>query len=101
MRGGWRDKGMSPPPRRCRRSDDLGADDLSRVSVNFKMGRKAVFTFLFFLFLLTSASSSSAAEEEVVIEDVAASGDASVMIGLRTFESLIDDLMSATPIGAP
>ena len=65
------------------------------------MGRKAVFTFLFFLFLLTSASSSSAAEEEVVIEDVAASGDASVMIGLRTFESLIDDLMSATPIGAP
>ena len=65
------------------------------------MGRKAVFTFLFFLFLLTSASSSSAAEEEVVIEDVAAPGDAaSVMIGLRTFESLIDDLMSAT-IGAP
>ena len=65
------------------------------------MGRKALFTFLFFLFLLTSASSSSASLEKVV-EDAAAaaaSEEASVMIGLRTVESLIDDLMPAT-IGA-
>ena len=66
------------------------------------MGRKALFTFLFFLVLLTSASSASVALEEVV-EDAAAaaaSEEASVMIGLRTFESLIDDLLPAT-IGAP
>ena len=62
------------------------------------MGRKALFTFLFFLFLLTSASAASAVALNNVAED--ADSPASVMIGLRTIESLIDDLMTAT-IGAP
>ena len=57
------------------------------------MGRKALFTFLFFLFLLTSASSSASVEQDAAA--AAASGEEEdVMIGLRTFESLVEHLLS-------